>query len=168
LSSQGTPRRAPGGPRRAPGDPRRAPGTNRETKPIYKHLSGVKLPIARLWRPVCYINNISIRQAFGPRGVLDNNCSCFDCCIKVLILFVPRGLWSQNAECQSLPWCLGTHLFLIFSPSFFSLIFHVFSLFFLPFFIGFWTPSSLRFAAPAIVFSCFSPFKKPHFFYAFW
>ena len=42
-----------GSPRGPPGGAQEAP---RRAKPIYKHLSGVKLPIARLWRPVCYQN----------------------------------------------------------------------------------------------------------------
>ncbi len=58
LDPQGIPRSPPGTPRRTPGTPRRTPGTPRsppENENLYpKHLSGVKLPIARLWRPVCY------------------------------------------------------------------------------------------------------------------
>ena len=49
----------PGGPQETPRDPqetpRGPPESPQKRKPIYKHLSGVKLPIARLWRPVCYI-----------------------------------------------------------------------------------------------------------------
>ena len=47
---QEAPRDPQKSPRNLPGTPQETP---RETKPISQHVSGVELPIARLWRPVC-------------------------------------------------------------------------------------------------------------------
>ena len=61
-----TPREPQVSPQEASGNHRKPPGSlpgtfqkrfqqsPQQTTPISQHLSGVKLPIARLWRPVCY------------------------------------------------------------------------------------------------------------------